>query len=93
MTDPKTLLNSLRRPSLLIRAARFGLTDYCRERDLRRLTRGTALPSPDRAMGFLMSEEQALEQTRRTGDATYSVTRHIDVLIALMGEARLLPQG
>ena len=92
MTDPLTLLNALRRPSLLIRAARFGLSDYRRERDLRRLTQTSALPSPDRAMGILMSEEETLEQTRRAGDAAYSVSRHVEVLIALMAEAQLLPR-
>lgn len=92
MTIADTPLNALRRPSLLIRAARFGLADYRRERDLRRLTNSGTLPSPHRALGILMSEEDALEQTRRAGDATYSITRHIEVLIALMGEARLLPR-
>lgn len=92
MTDPVTLLNALRRPSLLIQAARFGMSDYRRDRDLRRLTQTTALPSPAHAMGLLMTEEDLLEQTRRTGDATYNVSRHVEVLIALMAEARLLPR-
>ncbi len=37
MTDFHTVLANLRRPRLLIRAARFGLQDYRRDRDLRRL--------------------------------------------------------
>ena len=37
MTDFRKVLADLRRPRLLIRAARFGLTDYRRERDLRRI--------------------------------------------------------
>ena len=92
MTDPLTLLAALRRPCLLIRAAKFGLNDYRRDRDLRRLTQSATLPSPGRAVGLLMSEENRLEETRRSGDATYSVARHIEVLIALMAEARLMPQ-
>jgi hypothetical protein len=39
----------------------------------------------------LLTEEEALEATRKAGDAGYSVARHIDVLIALMAEVRLLP--
>ena len=90
MTDFRALLADLRRPKLLIRAARCGLTDYRRERDLKRLLHGQ--PSPDRALPRLMNEEEALEATRRSGDVGYSVGRHIEVLIALMGEVRLLPR-
>jgi len=92
MTDALTLLAALRRPCLLIRAAKFGLADYRRDRDLRRLTQSSSLPSPGRAVNLLISEENRLEETRRTGDATYSVARHIEVLVALMAEARLMPQ-
>jgi hypothetical protein len=31
-----------------------------------------------------------MEETRRTGCASYSIARHIEVLIALMAEVRLL---
>ena len=91
MTDFRALLNELRRPRLLIRAARFGLEDYSRERDLKRLV-PTPL-SPSRTVPQLLAAEERLEETRRTGDATYSVARHIDVLIALMAEVRLLPRN
>jgi hypothetical protein len=89
MTDFRALLADLRRPQLLIRAARCGLADYRRDRDLRRLI--SAQPSPDRAVRRLLTEEEVLEATRKAGDAGYSVARHIDVLIALMAEVRLLP--
>ena len=90
MTDFRSLLSDLRRPALLIRAARFGLADYRRDRDLRRLI-DTDLP-PDRAMWRLLEVEQRIEQTRRSGDAAYSINRHVDVLIAVLGEARMLPR-
>jgi len=90
MTDFRALLADLRRPQLLIRAARHGLADYRRDRDLRRIL--DAQPSPDRAVRRLLSEEEGLEATRQAGEASYSVTRHIEVLIALMGEVRLLPR-
>jgi hypothetical protein len=91
MNDFRALLADLRRPQLLIRAARCGLADYRRDRDLRRLL--DAQPSPDRAVRRLLSEEETMEATRRAGEAGYSVTRHIEVLIALMAEARLLPRA
>ena len=90
MTDFRSLLANLSRPRLLIRAARFGLGDYRRERDLRRLLAPHL--NPERAMPHLLDVEAQLEQTRRSGDAAYSVARHIEVLIALMAEARLLPR-
>jgi len=90
MTDFRTLLANLRRPRLLIRAARCGLGDYRRERDLRRLIDGVA--PPERSLTRLICEEERIEAIRRSGDASYSVAHHIEVLIALMGEVRLLPR-
>ncbi len=90
MTDFRSLLAELRRPRLLIRAARCGIMDYRRDRDLKRLVAGT--PSPERAVPRLLAEEELLEQTRKSGEASYSAMRHIEVMIALMAEVRLLPR-
>jgi len=92
MTDIPALLAKLHRPRMLVRAARFGLDEYNRDRDLRRVMKSAVTPSPVRAVTSLMAEEAALEETRQTGNANYSVRRHVDVLIALMAEARLLPR-
>ena len=89
MSDISTLLANLRRPRLLIRAARHGVQDYQRERDLRRLIKANATPSPESALATLFSAEERIEQIRRAGDAGYSIARHVDLLIALMAEARL----
>jgi Family of unknown function (DUF6477) len=91
MTDCRTMLATLRRPRLLMRAARFGLADYRRERDLRRCVGGAA--SPEDTVTSLMTVEARLEATRITGDAAYSVARHIEVLIALLAEAQFLRRG
>jgi Family of unknown function (DUF6477) len=91
MSDFHTVLANLRRPRLLMRAARFGLDDYRRERDLRRLINGVT--PPERTIPRLLWEEEQLEDTRKRGDATYSVCHHVEVLIALMAEARLLPRA
>jgi hypothetical protein len=91
MTDLCCLLANLRRPRLLIRAARFGIDDYRRDRDLRRLIDGI-LPT-EVALPRLAEVEEEMEDRRRAGNATYSVSRHVEVLIALMAEMRLMPRG
>ena len=93
MPDFLQLIADLKRPKLLIRAARVGLADYNRARDLKRLTRSQSVPSPDRAMARLLAEENLMEETRLRGDAGYSFARHIELLIALIAEARLLLRG
>ena len=92
MSDLRNLITALRRPRLLVRAARLGVRDYNRDRDLRRLMRVQGTPTPAAAVSRLIEEESQLEAIRQAGDASYSVLRHIEVLIALMAEARLLPQ-
>ena len=91
MTDFRSIFDNLRRPRLLIRAARFGLQDYRRDRDLRRLLSFSG--SPERTVPDLLAEEDRLEASRIAGDLTYPVGRHIEVLVALMAEVRLLPRN
>jgi hypothetical protein len=91
MTEIITHIAALRRPKLLIRAARLGLQDYVRERDLARALR-QARAAGGAALERLLAEEAQLESTRRAGDATYSVARHVEVLIALLAESRLSPR-
>lgn len=91
MQDARTLLGRLRRPTLLVQAAQIGLNDYNRDRSLARLLPEMHGPHSARATFDLLSDQEALmDESRRTGDATYSVTRHIEVLVALIVEARLL---
>lgn len=90
MNDPIKFVKALRRPNLLIRAARFGLADYNRARALRKFTRSSVAPNPLRALSSLLGLEASLEEARRSGDASYSVARHVEVLIALMAETRLV---
>ena len=95
MTDILALVKTLRRPRLLIRAARFGLAEYNRETALKRLMRVPSVPNSKRALSALVTVEADLETARQTGDARYSVARHVEVLVALLGELRLVnqPQG
>ncbi|MGC8202378.1 DUF6477 family protein [Aliiroseovarius sp. PTFE2010] len=92
MKDLRSILAQLKRPRLLIRAARFGAEHYDRARDLARIIKAPANLSPAVALDALIAQEAQLELTRKSGDASYSVSRHVDVLIALMAEARLLPE-
>ncbi len=92
MTDFLGVLNTLRRPRLLIRAARFGLRDYNRERDLRRLVGSETLPTPQKAIPTLIEAELQVEATRRAHDAAYSPARHVELLVALIAEIRLVPR-
>ncbi len=93
MTDFRSLMNDLRRPALLLRAARLGMQDYQRDRDLKRLLRIETAAGPDKTLPPLIDEEERLEAVRKAGDASYSLNRHIEVLIALLGEANLLPKS
>lgn len=89
MTDFRTKIHQLQRPKMLIHAARMGLADYRRERDLRRF--GYISWPPEKTLPHLLDAEGHLEECRRNGEMSYSIAQHIDVLIALMGEMRLLP--
>jgi len=79
-----------KRPKLLIRAARLGVRNYKRERDLKRLTRSQRLMSPVCAVENLMAQEDDLEQARLDKDRNYSIGRHVDILVALIGETALI---
>lgn len=90
MQDILSILRTLKRPRLLISAARHGAQDYDRNRHLKRLLGGYNLPTPGAAALRLLEIERGHNTRRTTGDASYCVAEHIDVLIAIMGEARLL---
>jgi hypothetical protein len=91
MTELRSHIARLQRPRLLIQAARLGLPDYRRDRDLRRLI-GTLAAPPPVSVARLLEAEDEVEQVRRTGATGYNAVRHVDLLIALMAEARLLPR-
>jgi hypothetical protein len=90
MTEFAAMLTDLRRPKILIRAARAGVTDYRRDRDLKRLVKD-AKGAPHETMAPLLAEEHRLETTRVTGGATYNIQRHVAILTAILAEARVAP--
>lgn len=77
----------MRRPKLLVSAARHGLCDYNRSRDLARILLVPRIPTG--ALTCLRDCETDLEERRLSGDPGYSCLRHVEVLIALMAEMRL----
>ncbi|MEW9920780.1 DUF6477 family protein [Marimonas sp. MJW-29] len=90
MQDILTMLNTLHRPRLMMRAARIGAEDYRRAVQLPRLLGYGVLPRHGAALLKLMEIEADLEQQRKASDAGYNLVRHIDVLIAMVAEARVL---
>jgi hypothetical protein len=90
MKDILSIVSELRRPRLLIRAARIGAQDYRRDPHLHRILGYGALPRPGAALMQLMAMEADHDERRRGGDAGYSVSRHVEILVAMMGEAKLL---
>lgn len=84
------MIAGLKRPSLLVGAARFGLDDYDRARCLPRVLRTAAAPKPGPAIVRLLEIESELNDMRRAKAADYAIARHVELLIALMGEARVL---
>ena len=84
-----TLLAHMRRPKILVRAARLGLAQMEPDVDFRRVL-GSLRGGSTAA---LVRREEELENDRRTGEASYSVHDHIRVLTALLFEARRPQSG
>ena len=90
MQDVLTMLQGLHRPRLLMRAARIGAEDYRRAAHLPRLLGYGHLPRHGAALLRLMEVESELNTQRLAEDSSYNLLRHIDVLIAIVGESRIL---
>ncbi len=90
MQDILSMLHTLHRPRLMMRAARIGAQDYRRCSHLPRLLGYGVLPRHAPALVRLIEIEAELNTQRKASDAGYSLIRHIDVLIAMVGEARVL---
>ncbi|MFK7875271.1 MAG: DUF6477 family protein [Paracoccaceae bacterium] len=90
MLDVISYISKMNRPRLLVRAARIGAQEYRRDMHLPRLLGLARLPKSADALLRLSEIETELNAKRLSDDAGYSLTRHIDVLIAMVAEARLL---
>jgi len=90
MQDVISMLHALRRPPLLMRAARIGAEDYRREVHLPRILGYGVLPRHGAALLKLIELEGNLNDQRVNGNTSYSLFKHVDLLIAMLGEARVL---
>ncbi|MCB1387555.1 MAG: hypothetical protein KDK12_00125 [Rhodobacteraceae bacterium] len=91
-------LTALRRPRLMLRTARFGTMDYVRETDLKRILRLPATPAPGAATLRQLIDLEGRHEAMRTRPPhevgnPWRAARHIEVLIALIAEARLLAEA
>ncbi|MCH2093816.1 MAG: DUF6477 family protein [Rhodobacteraceae bacterium] len=83
-------LEKLNRPRLLIRTARLGLKDYCRNRHLPAVLGMGSCKGGNKVLSTLVELEAEANALRVEQHATYSIRRHIELLIALMAEVRIL---
>lgn len=90
---PRPVAEPLRRPSILIRAAREGQAGWRRERDLRRLLRADHCPAPGTCLPRLRAEEAMLNDARLQHAADYDMHRHIMLMIAILAEMRAAVAG
>lgn len=90
MQDLLTQLAHLRRPRLLIRAARIGAQTYRRDARLPRLLGYGVVLRTGPALMALIALESEMNERREIGDASYSIADHVDLLTAVMGESQLL---
>ena len=85
---PRPAQSPLRRPSMLIRAAKLGQAAWKRERDLKRLLHADDCPPPGASLPRLRAEEERLNAARIEGLAEYDLGRHVNLMIAILAEMR-----
>ena len=71
----------------------MGADHYRRGTHLRRLFGCTTLPRNGPALIRLIDMEAELNVQRKMADTGYNLIRHVEVLIAIVSEARLLRTG
>lgn len=88
MLDVTTYLKTVRRPKLLMQAARINLARYQRERHLVHVlgTRAALRMGPRESLMYLIDEERDQNHQRHEKMAGYEISRHILVLTAMLGE-------
>ncbi|MGB0854594.1 MAG: DUF6477 family protein [Pikeienuella sp.] len=81
---------SLKRPRILARAAKAGADVYRRDRDLAKLMpRLMMRPDKTQIIQGLRTAEAACEEDRKACAVTYSLSRHVGLLAALVAELRV----
>jgi len=90
MQDILSRAAQLKRPRLLARAGRIGADDYRRETHLPSVLGTSRLPRSGAAVMKLLEMETTLNEQRLADASDYLLHEHIQVLIALIGETRIL---
>lgn len=80
-------LSGLKRPKLLVQAARAGLRDYRRSIHLRKILGSEALPEPGAALSTLVRYEAELNDARLS-QMNYNPRSHVMVLVAMLDEVQ-----
>ncbi len=88
MQTLQSTVMQLKRPGLLVRAARFGIDHYRRTRDLARLLPDMSPAGPAPTLMALLDAEHAVNAMRLEQDRAYDIVQHIDLLTAIMAESR-----
>lgn len=83
-------ISNIKRPKILIKAAQIGQRHYQRGSNLKNILGCTKLPNPNAILTRLCEKEQALNEARLLGEASYSITRHITLLTALLEESKFV---
>ncbi len=84
MTHESAEIVNIRRPKILMQAARICAKGYKRETMLPRLLGA----SPARVLELLRVQEEGLEGDRLAQISTYSPRAHVEVLSALLAESK-----
>ena len=84
MTQDSAEIVNIRRPKILMQAARICAKGYKRETMLPRLLGASAA----RVVEVLRAQEEGLESARQARISTYSPQAHVEVLSALMAECK-----
>ena len=89
MRDLMGMISALKRPGLLVRTAKIGADDYRRDVHLRRILKSGVPAKTGEAIVRILEIESEITEHRIANHAEYSVAEHVEVLIALLGEARI----
>jgi len=90
MQDILNRVAQLKRPKLLVTAARSGAAHYARDRHSARLLPSQRPRKHAAILIKLMEMECDINDLRCAMAASYSPLQHLDVMIALVGETQLL---
>ena len=90
MLDIQTRIAQLRGPNFLIKATLFGIDDYTRNTHFRRVLQSEPPVKPAAALVQFLESEAVMNDDRIKKQATYSVARHVEALIAIMVETQTL---